>query len=582
MNKTRITLIATTFAFLFAFYSGIAHAEDNCPDGNILGGYYRRNAKPNNSAITLTGGGVVGSTLTATLNMTSGSTGSTIATYADLYIYKVSPLTLVASSTVIPVGSNGGIATLNYTTVPGDEGDFMGVYVLRYPQLLYRFCAVYATGTYMSKCEFPEDDPEPVGVWPPTSDPSICGICGGGIVSPCYGSLWDRSISSESNTETISAPTPTPTATNTPTPTPTPTLTPTPSPTPFTCPLSTSPFTGGGLSRGTCYSDHIKFEWSDIFNNETSWDVCAGSNCSGGAIATFPGTASTGTFNMSYDYYPAGFTCGATNWQMTIQPQYTNGVNSCYRSSTIGKSCPCPTPTPTPVIYNLSGHIWQDDGNGIEDEVTIADMSGYTVEVRDIATNSVQADTLTSFSGMYSFTSLSLSLTPDEVYVHFVPRAGDTFTLKDQGGDDCLDSDVNASGSTSALNTVTSLNCINAGVLEPPTPTPTPPSCLLDGTSCVVLNSVTPTTNSLTIDWGVSGCSGPIWSTVDEIYVIVSSNYACAHDANPYATDLGLHSDCNGITFSTMYPASSGTHVQSGLSNNTTYYYKIMYIDTDI
>jgi hypothetical protein len=48
---------------------------------------------------------------------------------------------------------------------------------------------------------------------------------------------------------------------------------------------------------------------------------------------------------------------------------------------------PTPTPTITPVV--ITGHIWIDDGNGIEDEANITDFSDWEVQLYDATNDSL-------------------------------------------------------------------------------------------------------------------------------------------------------------------------------------------------
>jgi len=74
-------------------------------------------------------------------------------------------------------------------------------------------------------------------------------------------------------------------------------------------------------------------------------------------------------------------------------------------------------------------------------------------------------ETTTSAAGAYSFTNL-----PDDTYyVVFVAPSGKIFTLQDQGGDDALDSDVDANGYTGeiAVSGAQVVSDVDAGLVSP-------------------------------------------------------------------------------------------------------------------
>ena len=84
------------------------------------------------------------------------------------------------------------------------------------------------------------------------------------------------------------------------------------------------------------------------------------------------------------------------------------------------------------------GLVWQDDNaDGIQDfgEPSLADIE---VRLLDAGTLAVLAITYTDGGGIYDFAELA----PDTYVVEVVAPAGETFSPKDVGGDDGIDSDV--------------------------------------------------------------------------------------------------------------------------------------------
>jgi hypothetical protein len=94
---------------------------------------------------------------------------------------------------------------------------------------------------------------------------------------------------------------------------------------------------------------------------------------------------------------------------------------------------------PDPALAALGNFVWHDlNVNGIQDagEPPIA---GATVKLRDCLGNAI-ATTTTDASGLYLFTNLA----PGGYRVEFVKPAGYEFSPADQGANDAVDSDANA------------------------------------------------------------------------------------------------------------------------------------------
>ena len=85
----------------------------------------------------------------------------------------------------------------------------------------------------------------------------------------------------------------------------------------------------------------------------------------------------------------------------------------------------------------LGDYVWEDvDGDGVQDGGEPA-VSNVVVTLYDAATNALGVTT-TDVAGAYAFTNL----VPDTYFVGFAPPPGWQLTLRDQGGDDALDSDA--------------------------------------------------------------------------------------------------------------------------------------------
>ncbi len=114
-----------------------------------------------------------------------------------------------------------------------------------------------------------------------------------------------------------------------------------------------------------------------------------------------------------------------------------------------------------------------------------------------------------------------------------------------------------------------------------PTATPTPACLLLPSTSqyVTVIPSVSGTI--LTLNWSQTFPTN-IWTTVDNVAVVVGSNQDCVSYANPLVSSpWGLSSICLATIKSVVtLPKTTTIHTVTNLTANTTYYYRIIYLDT--
>jgi hypothetical protein len=124
---------------------------------------------------------------------------------------------------------------------------------------------------------------------------------------------------------------------------------------------------------------------------------------------------------------------------------------------------------------SVGNFVWYDlNANGLQNAGEPG-VGGVTINLYDPGPNNVPGggddvllnSTTSQPSGAYTFTSLT---TPDDYFVEFVAPSGLTFTLKDVGSNDTIDSDANASGLTAVFTlSASEANVdIDAG-LHPPT-----------------------------------------------------------------------------------------------------------------
>lgn len=281
-------------------------------------------------------------------------------------------------------------------------------------------------------------------------------------------------------------PTRTPTITNTPTITFTPTATPTTDP---GCVDTSPPPIPTNRQLSCFYSQSVG--GVDYYKVTYSWDAAFDNGCAG--LHTFPywsQISEQSTFAMVPDWYNSWssattrtssdgdgeFVSNTTIYaHVRSRDSYDNqSIWSVNNSLTLNNTncsgipvTPTPTPTITPVV--ITGHIWIDDGNGIEDEANITDFSDWEVQLYDATNDSLILTTPVNLGGFYN-----IAIGPLQYYLRFMPHTGYLFTLMDQGMDDCLDSDANSNGYTATFQRINSSPCINAGYVPIPTLTLTP------------------------------------------------------------------------------------------------------------
>jgi uncharacterized repeat protein (TIGR01451 family) len=158
-------------------------------------------------------------------------------------------------------------------------------------------------------------------------------------------------------------------------------------------------------------------------------DVSGGYDITGLAAGIYTVTVESGTV-------PAGYVLTTGNDPMTVSlsagEDYNDADFGYWQPATIGD------------------FVWEDvDGDGLQD-VGESGLSGVTVTL--YGSGGVFVDsTSTDADGYYTFTDV----VSGSYYVVFTGPAGYVFSLRDQGGDDSVDSDADASGQT-GIFTVTS------------------------------------------------------------------------------------------------------------------------------
>jgi hypothetical protein len=132
------------------------------------------------------------------------------------------------------------------------------------------------------------------------------------------------------------------------------------------------------------------------------------------------------------------------------------------------------TRTPTPI--SLGNFVWDDlDADGVQDAGEPG-VEGVTVQLWNSALTELLDSDLTSVSGLYTL----VAPIPGNYRIRVLLNAGDQYTIKDQGGDDTRDSDINSTGSYYSFTdiiiidpNVISITSLDAGILVFKTPTPT-------------------------------------------------------------------------------------------------------------
>ncbi|NOX62558.1 MAG: hypothetical protein GXP42_11540, partial [Chloroflexi bacterium] len=127
-----------------------------------------------------------------------------------------------------------------------------------------------------------------------------------------------------------------------------------------------------------------------------------------------------------------------------------------------------PTPVPSPPPANaahIGDYVWYDaDEDGVQDAGE-APVPGVRVELYD-SSDALQASDTTDINGQYGF-----DVAAGDYYVKFILPPGHLFTLRDQGGDDALDSDPDRTTGKTALFTVAAneiKNDVDAGLIRNP------------------------------------------------------------------------------------------------------------------
>jgi hypothetical protein len=114
-------------------------------------------------------------------------------------------------------------------------------------------------------------------------------------------------------------------------------------------------------------------------------------------------------------------------------------------------------------LASVGDFVWQDlNGNGIQDSGE-AGLGGVTVNLLD-STGATVATTVTSAAGAYNFSDVP----PGDYRIQFVAPSGAAFSPQDQGANDGLDSDADATGLTSLFTLSAGQNDISrdAGLIS--------------------------------------------------------------------------------------------------------------------
>jgi hypothetical protein len=193
-----------------------------------------------------------------------------------------------------------------------------------------------------------------------------------------------------------------------------------------------------------------------------------------GAGYTFTLMDQGGDNQLDSDINPSGADAGFTD----IFNLASNVISTTIMDAGIRPPPGSPTPTRTPTPINIGNFVWNDlDGDGIQDTGEPG-LNGITVQLWNAAKTQLIDSAVTNASGIYAVTAP----VPGDYRIRVVlPGAGYIFTLKDQGGDDLKDSDINWIGSDTGFSdifnlasNVISITTKDAGIRPPPgSPTPT-------------------------------------------------------------------------------------------------------------
>ncbi|QTR50175.1 SdrD B-like domain-containing protein [Candidatus Thiothrix anitrata] len=96
---------------------------------------------------------------------------------------------------------------------------------------------------------------------------------------------------------------------------------------------------------------------------------------------------------------------------------------------------------------SISGRVWSDNNtpNSIDDDGAENGVVGVTVNLLDATSGKVIATTTSGADGVYTFTGV----VPGNYSVQVLQPANMEFVLKDEGGNDTKDSDVDPANGTS-------------------------------------------------------------------------------------------------------------------------------------
>ncbi len=179
-----------------------------------------------------------------------------------------------------------------------------------------------------------------------------------------------------------------------------------------------------------CSGHHVV---SSNYNYEVNTDPRTGVYGIKWDVSVSIGGSKTFTFTLS-GIYPTA----------SVQAAVKAGTTSYYGNIT-GPSCDVLTPAA------LGNKVFLDlDQDGIQD-ANEPGVTGVTVKLYN-SSDVLVSTTTTSNVGIYNF----LNLTPGDYYVKFELPAGYAFTLKDQGADNELDSDVDVTTGKTVVSTLVS------------------------------------------------------------------------------------------------------------------------------
>ncbi len=152
-----------------------------------------------------------------------------------------------------------------------------------------------------------------------------------------------------------------------------------------------------------------------------------------GAFTFQPGAGASGLVEMGFHVVDNGGTVGPGAQDTSVAPNY---LSFKVPADTTGGNAP---------LAQLGDTVWEDsNANGVQDAGEQG-IAGVTVELKD-STGSIVKTTSTNADGQYFFNVAAGTYT-----VQLQQPAGYVASAQDQGSDDAVDSDFNASGSTGAI-----------------------------------------------------------------------------------------------------------------------------------